>query len=173
VVEILGNINSLLYRSTAIQQFATFFLARVEGSSLRMTFSNAGHNYPMILRRGSPRILLDRGGTLLGILEQTTFEQADVALAPGDVVVLYTDGVSEAMNALEQQFGEERIAEVVESLPRDVSAREIAERLSHSLREFLDGVEPQDDITILVLRVLERAPAPARVDGEPAAVATR
>ncbi len=171
VVEILRNINSLLYRSTAVQQFATFFLARVEGDSLRMTFSNAGHNYPMILRRGSPRILLDRGGTLLGILEQTTFEQADVALAPGDVVILYTDGVSEAMNALEQQFGEERIADVIEALPRETSARQIAEGLSHSLREFLDGVEPQDDITILVLRVLERAPAVSRPAGEPAAVA--
>src|SRR5262249_47417215 len=98
VSTILRNINALLYRSTSIQQFATFFLARVDGASLRMTFSNAGHNWPVVVRGNGRRDLLERGGTILGILENAEYEEATVDLAPGDVVVLFTDGISEAAN---------------------------------------------------------------------------
>jgi sigma-B regulation protein RsbU (phosphoserine phosphatase) len=171
VDEILVNINSLLYRSTAIQQFATFFLARLDGARLHLTFCNAGHNYPVVLRRGGKRIFLDRGGTILGILEQTPYERVEMGLSPGDVLVLYTDGVSEAMNALGQEFGEERIADVVEAMPRELTAKEMAARLFASLGEFLDGVEPQDDITILVLRVPELAGSEVSGDDVPEAVA--
>ncbi|MEO5616952.1 MAG: GAF domain-containing SpoIIE family protein phosphatase [Candidatus Eisenbacteria bacterium] len=171
IPQILRNINTLLYRSTAIQQFATFFLARLDAASLRLTFSNAGHNWPVILRKGSSRIFLEKGGTILGILENAQYEEAEVLLVPGDVVVFYTDGVNEAQNALDQQFGEERIYQIVESLAKESCAREVAERLLGSLGEFLDGVEPQDDITLLVLRVLEPSEAQLDPRAEPEAVA--
>jgi len=171
IPRILGNINTLLFRSTAIQQFATFFLARLDGESLRLTFSNAGHNWPVILRKGGKRIFLEKGGTILGIMEDVDYEQSEVTLVPGDVAVFYTDGVNEAQNALGQQFGEERIYQIVESLPKSCRAREVAERLLESLGEFLDGVEPQDDITLLVLRVLEPAESPLEAHGAPEAVA--
>jgi sigma-B regulation protein RsbU (phosphoserine phosphatase) len=170
---ILHNINSLLYQSTAIDQFATFFLARVEGESLRLTFSNAGHNWPVVLRPNGERTFLERGGTVLGILEDVEFEEAQVALGAGDLVVLYTDGVSEAFNARNEQFGEERLCDVVQSLPRGLPAREVAERLHAALREFLGDREPQDDLTLLVLRVLERVPAEKTGTRAPEAVAAR
>src|SRR5678815_1851254 len=154
-------------RSTAIQQFATFFLARLDGPTLKLTFSNAGHNWPVLLRRGSPRIFLEKGGTILGILEDTDFEQSEVTLHAGDIAILYTDGVNEAQNPLGQLFGEERIYAAVEALPRDLCAREVADRLLESLAEFLEGAEPQDDVTLMVLRVLEPAAAPATTAGEP------
>jgi sigma-B regulation protein RsbU (phosphoserine phosphatase) len=157
--EILRNINHLMYRSTAIQQFATFFLARVDGEGLRLAFSNAGHNWPVLQRPGGERCFLERGGLLLGILEGTDFEEEHVDLAPGDTVVLYTDGISEAANAHGLQFGEERLYEVLAAMPRALSAREVAERLLGTLHDFLDGTEPQDDITLMVLKVLETAPA--------------
>jgi phosphoserine phosphatase RsbU/P len=170
---ILKNINSLLYRSTAIHQFATFFLARVDGESLRLTFSNAGHNWPVVMRPDGNRTFLERGGTVLGILEDVEFEEAQVALGTGDLVVLYTDGVTEAMNARAEQFGEERLCEVVEAMPRGLSAREVAERLHRALGEFLDGREPQDDLTLLVLRVTERVAAERPAPREREAVAAR
>jgi len=170
---ILGNINSLLYQSTAIHQFATFFLARVDGESLRLTFSNAGHNWPVVLRPNGERHFLERGGTVLGILEGVEFEEAQVALGPGDLVVLYTDGVSEAFNARNEQFGEERLCDVVQSMPRGLPAREVAERLHHALREFLGDREPQDDLTLLILRVLERVPAEKSETRVPEVVAAR
>jgi sigma-B regulation protein RsbU (phosphoserine phosphatase) len=172
IPQILRNINSLLYRSTAIQQFATFFLARLDGASLRLSFSNAGHNWPVVLRKGGKRIFLEKGGTILGILEDVIYEQSEVTLVPGDVVLFYTDGVNEAQNALGQLFGEDRIYDLVESVPKECCAREVAERLLGSLGEFLDGVEPQDDITLLVLRVLEPASTPLDPEAEPHAMAT-
>ena len=85
-------------------------------------------------------------------------------------MVLYTDGISEAFNADGEQFGEQRLCECVHALPADLTAREMAERLLVALREFLGEVEPQDDMTLMVVRVLEpkavetvRAPAPEAV----------
>jgi len=155
VAAILRNTNALLYRSTALHQFATFFLARIDGESLVMTFCNAGHNWPVVLRPGGGREFLERGGTILGILEQLELEEASVKLAPGDIVVLYTDGISEAADPTGEQYGEQRLCECVAAQPPGLAARDVAERVLIDLREFLAGTEAQDDITLLVLRVME------------------
>jgi phosphoserine phosphatase RsbU/P len=166
VAEILRNINSLVYRATAVHQFATFFLARVDHDSLKMTFSNAGHNYPMVIRRGHDPMFLERGGLVLGIQDGARYEEECVGLATGDLVVLYTDGISEASSRSGELYGEERLCELVRSLPLELSAREVTERILEALRGFLDGEEPRDDMTLMVLRVLEPEPAP-RGDGAP------
>lgn len=167
--EILRNINSLLYHSTGSRQFATFFLARVDGERLTLTFSNAGHNWPVIVRRSGERVLLEKGGTILGILEGVDFEEAEVPLVPGDVMVLYTDGVSEAANAAGDLFGEERLYALLEGMPPGLSAREIAGGLLDDVRVFLDGVDPQDDITLVVLRVTEPSGVAEPATPEPVA----
>jgi serine phosphatase RsbU (regulator of sigma subunit) len=159
---ILRNINALMYRSTSDNQFATFFLAHVSEDSLVLRFSNAGHNWPVVLRRGSARTFLERGGTLLGILENVAYEEDHVILRPGDVVVLYTDGVSEAMNDAGEMFGEDRLLELVEGLPDGIGAREITVCIQNGVHAFLGHLEPQDDMTIVVLQALEPA---ATVDG--------
>jgi len=167
--EILRNINTLLFNSTATHQFATFFLARLDG--LKLTFSNAGHNWPVLMRSGGERVFLERGGTVLGILDSWPWEEDSVRLSPGDRVVFYTDGISEAMNVAGEQFGEQRLCEVVESIPRERGAREVADTVLGEVHRFLDGVEPQDDITLLVIRVLEPAPAPPDARPAPETVA--
>ncbi len=167
---ILRNINSLLYRSTAMHQFATFFLARIDGDSLRLSFSNAGHNWPIVLRAGGEKLYLERGGTILGILENVDYEEDRVRLQPGDRVVFYTDGISEAANAAGEQFGDQRLCDVVEAMPAGFSAREIAERVLAALGDFLGAVEPQDDMTLLVIRVLEPAAVDAAAPSRPEAV---
>jgi sigma-B regulation protein RsbU (phosphoserine phosphatase) len=167
--EILRNINALVYRSTATEQFATFFLARVEESRLRLTYSNAGHNFPLVFRRGGGREALERGGTVVGILETAEFEEAEIALQPGDRVVLYTDGISEATPDGTTLFGEDRLCALVESLPPDTSARDTTAAILAGVRAFLGDTEPGDDMTVLALRVLEREPArtgaPRTADG--------
>jgi serine phosphatase RsbU (regulator of sigma subunit) len=157
VAGILRNVNRLVYRSTAVQQFATFFLARVEDASLRLSFCNAGHNYPVLFRRDGRRELLSRGGVVVGILEDAAYEEETLTLEPGDRLLLYTDGVSEAANARGEMFGEQRLMDLVASLPSDLDATRITDRVVEAVRAFLDGVEAGDDITVMALRVREPA----------------
>jgi serine phosphatase RsbU (regulator of sigma subunit) len=170
VATILENINTLVYRSTAVNQFATFFLARVEEDAMRITFSNAGHNFPIVFRRDGSRLTLERGGTVVGILESVRFEEDTVELQPGDRIVLYTDGINEAEDPAGELFGDERLTALIAALPHELSAREVTERILEGVREHLAGLEAGDDMTVLVLRVLE--PRPSR-DGAAAPEALR
>jgi len=156
VAAILGNINTLVYRSTSVHQFATFFLARVEETTLRLHYSNAGHNYPVVFRRDGTQANLERGGTVVGILESAAFEEGVVQLEPGDRVVFYTDGINEAANAGGELYGENRLYDLVRELPPALAASEVTGRILESVRSFLDGEEPGDDMTLMVLRVLDR-----------------
>jgi sigma-B regulation protein RsbU (phosphoserine phosphatase) len=155
VAEILRNINTLVYRATAVHQFATFFIARIEHDSMQMTFSNAGHNYPMVIRRGHEPVFLVRGGLVLGIQDGARYEEDRMRLDAGDLVVLFTDGISEAVSRAGEFYGETRLCDLVRSLPYGLSAREVSEQILVALREFLDGEEARDDMTLMVLRVLE------------------
>jgi sigma-B regulation protein RsbU (phosphoserine phosphatase) len=115
-----------------------------------------------VYRSTGQRVPLERGGTVIGILEDAPFEEDAVDLGPGDRVLFYTDGISEAANEAGEMFGEERIHAAIESLPAGLSAREIVEQLLARVRAFLDGVEPGDDMTVMVLRVLEDGAAAPR-----------
>jgi hypothetical protein len=162
VAEMLGNMNRLLCGGTATGKFATFFLARVEEPTLRVSYSNAGHNYPLWRRRDGSIEELKQGGLLLGIMEDIRLEEASIQLAPGDCVVFYTDGISEAANADNELFGEQRLTALVAALTPGLPASEIAERILAGVRAHLDGVEPGDDMTLVVLRVRDQtAPAGA------------
>jgi sigma-B regulation protein RsbU (phosphoserine phosphatase) len=163
VARVLANINALVYRSTAVNQFATFFLARMDERTLSFSYCNAGHNFPILFRRRGGREELDKGGTIVGILEDVAYEEALVQLEPGDRVVLYTDGINEAANAGGELFGDERLIAAIQGLPLHLSSEEITERLLAEVRGFLNGVEAGDDMTVLVLRVLEPVAIPATV----------
>jgi hypothetical protein len=163
VARVLANINTLVYRSTAVNQFATFFLARMDERTLTFSYCNAGHNYPIVFRRRGGCEMLERGGTIVGILENVAYEEASIQLEPGDRVVLYTDGINEAANAGGELFGEQRLIAAVEAMPHHLSPGEITEGIVAEVRAFLAGVEPGDDMTVLALRVLEPAAIPATV----------
>ncbi|MGH7731882.1 MAG: PP2C family protein-serine/threonine phosphatase [Candidatus Eiseniibacteriota bacterium] len=167
VAEILRNINSLVYRATAVHQFATFFIARLENDTLHMTFSNAGHNFPVVIRRDCEPVFLECGGTVLGIVDGAAYEEERVGLSTGDLVVLYTDGISEAMNRDGELYGDARLYDLVRRFPQELSAREVTDRILAELREFLGGEEARDDMTLMVLRVLEpgRVPRTVVADG--------
>jgi sigma-B regulation protein RsbU (phosphoserine phosphatase) len=90
---------------------------------------------------------------VLGMLEDAAFEQETLELGAGDRVLLYTDGVTEAEDAAGEMFGEERLDALVHALPATLGAREISDRVLAGVREFLDGVEAGDDITLMILRV--------------------
>jgi serine phosphatase RsbU (regulator of sigma subunit) len=155
--EILRNVNTLVYRSTAVHQFATFFLARVTADGRRMTYCNAGHNWPVLLRRSGEREWLKCGGTILGIMENVAMEEAAFDLAPGDVLVFYTDGISEATNSDGELYGEERLVDFVSNLPPSLHPEAIAQSILREVERHLGRLEAQDDRTLVVLRVKEGA----------------
>lgn len=156
VATMLLNMNRLLCGGDPTGKFATFFLARVDEATLELRYSNAGHNYPFLRREDGSVRELDQGGLLLGIQEDIRLGESRVQLAPGDCVVLYTDGISEAANENNDLYGEERLAAFLGALPDTLSASEVADRTLAEVRAHLDGVEPSDDMTLVVLRVRGR-----------------
>jgi serine phosphatase RsbU (regulator of sigma subunit) len=155
VAEITRNINTLVYRGGRVDQFATFFLARVDSHSMRLSFTNAGHNYPVVVRRHGGQDLLERGGTVLGILAEPVYEEGHLTLDTGDHVVLYTDGITEAISPGGEMYGEERLYALLGDLGRDATARDVASRILEEVRDWMGEAEARDDITLMVLRVLE------------------
>jgi hypothetical protein len=151
VAGILRNINALIYRHSAVEQFATFFLARLDLGQSRLSYANAGHNYPVLFRAGGGRLELDRGGPMIGILESVDYEEAVITLAGGDRLLLYTDGLTEAANARRELFGEERLCQLVESLPATLSPDDAVRRVVEEVRRFAIAGEPADDMTLMLL----------------------
>lgn len=147
--------NGFLYQSTGANQYATFFYAQVEERGQRLRYVNAGHNPPYLVRcaNGAPEIIeLSVGGTVLGLFPDVEFQEADLDLRPGDLLVAYTDGVTEALNAAGEEFGEERLKEVLRAAI-GASADDISTRLADTMRDWIGDAEQHDDLTFLVVAV--------------------
>jgi serine phosphatase RsbU (regulator of sigma subunit) len=153
----MGIINTLACQRDTTGQFATFFLASIHEPSMTLRFTNAGHNFPVLVRAGSERMLLETGGLIVGMREHVGYEEGTLVLEPGDRLVLYTDGVTEAENAAGEMYGEERLYALLDAVPAAASAEETVDRVLAGVRGFLAGTEAGDDITVMALRVL---PAP-------------
>src|SRR5262249_42391510 len=110
----VANINRLVYEASQANRYATFFYAQYDPDSRKLEYVNAGHNAPMLFHKhdGAPTLLrLEVGGTVIGLLESFSYQQGCVALAPGDLLIGFTDGISEAMNKNDEEWGEERLIE--------------------------------------------------------------
>lgn len=153
----MATMNTLACQRSSTGQFATFFLASVHAPTLALRFSNGGHNFPVLLRADGSRVLLETGGLVIGMVEGLPWQEETLTLDPGDRVVVYTDGVTEAMRADGEMFGEERLYALLDACPPDLAADALVQRVLAGVEEFLAGVEPGDDITVMVLRVLPGA----------------
>jgi serine phosphatase RsbU (regulator of sigma subunit) len=132
-------------------RFITFFIAVVDPATGEVTYCNAGHNPPLLARAGGATETLADGGVMLGILPLAQYQEGRVQLEKGDVLVLFSDGVTEATDAQDHEFGEERLAQLVASLSEKPAA-EIVERIHQAVAEFTQGAPPADDITVVVAR---------------------
>ncbi len=151
----IRTMNALACQRASTGQFATFFLAVLHEPTLTLRYTNAGHNHPVLERASGGRELLETGGCVVGMLDGPEFEEGAVVLAPGDRVVLYTDGVTEAEREDGEMLGEERLYALLEQVPRTTPAVALVNRVLDGVNRWLDGVEPGDDITVMALRVLE------------------
>src|SRR5712671_4348671 len=146
-------LNSLIYRNTANDRFITFFYAQLDGPARRLAYVNAGHNAPFVLRSNGSHERLRDGGTVLGVFASPDYELGSAQLCPGDRVVLFTDGVTEARNAAGEEFGEARLLRLLED-HRALSADDLQAKILAAAGEFSGG-RWQDDATLLVLAVCE------------------
>jgi sigma-B regulation protein RsbU (phosphoserine phosphatase) len=153
LADMLTNVNELVYQSTSSEKFATLFFADFDPKTRVLRFSNAGHNYPIHLTNSEKPDTLEEGGLLLGAFSGAKYDQSEIKLAPNDVVLFYTDGLNEAENPEEEQYGEERIIEILSDC-RDLSPDEIKNRIVENVKDFAGGAHLQDDMTLIVLKVI-------------------
>lgn len=149
---IMGHVNRLVYGSSAANFYATFFYAQYDPASRRLGYVNAGHNPPVVLR-GQQVIHLDATGTVVGLLPDYPYQQGAVTLEPGDLLVAFTDGISEAMNHQREEWSEESMIAAARTC-NSLNARETLERLMVAADAFVAGAPQHDDMTIVVGRVL-------------------
>lgn len=146
--------NRLLCADATGGMFVTLFCAQIDPRKNEITYVNAGHNPPLIYRaRDRELIELTRTGIMLGFMEGFAFQQRAVALAENDFILFYTDGVTEALNAHEEQFGEARLRAVMLDHPH-ASPGDLLAALQNALREFIGDTAPFDDITIVIAKRL-------------------
>jgi len=148
---IMTKVNRLLWESVEADRFVTALYGVLDITARRFTYVNAGHNPGFLYRAAADRFdSLDATGPLLGTLQTVSFKERTVEIASGDVLVLYTDGVTEAMNGSQEFFGEERLQEVVRRKKAEPAAL-VVRGIWDAVREFRQG-DQDDDLTIVVLK---------------------
>lgn len=143
-------LNKQLYATTAPEKYATFYFALYEESTHSLTYTNAGHLAPMLLR-GSNFQMLDSTGTVVGAFPFARYEEKTVALEHGDILVAYTDGIAEPENAYGEMFGEERLKDLIVKYSKADSS-EIIARSMEAVNQWTGSSELQDDMTMVVVR---------------------
>ncbi|MGD0870133.1 MAG: SpoIIE family protein phosphatase [Bryobacteraceae bacterium] len=146
----VANLNRLLFATTAPEKYATFYFAMYDDAQHALTYTNAGHLSPMLLRDGNLS-LLEPTGTVVGAFASATYEEKTISLEHGDMLVAYTDGIVEPENAYGEMFGEERLQELLTKYARTDSS-EIIARAMEAVVEWTGEGELQDDMTMVVAR---------------------
>jgi sigma-B regulation protein RsbU (phosphoserine phosphatase) len=145
----IARVNLALYKRGIESRFVTLMYGTLEPDG-RLTYCNAGHNPPLVVGRSGVR-RLEVGGPIVGLFEGATFAEETVVLEPGDCLIVFSDGVSEAMSVNNDEYGEERILAVAQQ-KRDAPPNDMLQALFSDVRAFTKGAPQSDDITALVLR---------------------
>ena len=149
---IISQVNNLLCRYTESHKFVTLFYGILNPQTGILTYSNAGHNYPLIFRENKYVCELDSTGMPCGILENTSYDEIKIEMKQGYIALFYTDGITEAMNSDEIMFGEQRLKNLV-SKNSHLNLTDLVNSIREELSEFV-GDEPQfDDLTLVALKI--------------------
>ncbi len=150
--ECMETVNNILCGESVGSMFVTVFYGIYDLQTGQIDYTNAGHNPPYILHAdGSVEMLKNDGNLVLGVMEDMKFKRSSLQLNPGDALVMYTDGVTEAENKEHAQFGESRLEAELAAL-QGAPSKQIVETVLSKVREFADGAPQSDDITQLVIR---------------------
>ncbi len=144
-------LNHLIRANIAADKFITFFYGLLDVSRRTLTYANAGHNAPVLVRADSSILRLDQGGPVLGVFPEPQYARGKVHLAPGDRLVLFTDGLVEATNSFNDEFGEEQLIKMLVER-RSLAARPLLDRAMKAASRFCNG-HFEDDATLVVTAV--------------------
>jgi sigma-B regulation protein RsbU (phosphoserine phosphatase) len=153
---VMSQVHKLFIHNIRFDTFVTFFIGAFDSSTKALTYCNAGHQPPLVLRKTKSKeksvVLLRPTGAAIGLVEKAVFGEKTIDLQQGDLLVLYTDGVTEAMNSHNQQFGRERLETLVRQVEH-MPVKEVIQKIRLSLEEFGEGKPLDDDTTIVVSRI--------------------
>jgi sigma-B regulation protein RsbU (phosphoserine phosphatase) len=149
--ELMHRVNVLVYEASASNRYATFFFAAFDPRTRRLECVNAGHNPPVLLRNGEV-IRLEAGGPVVGLLPLAPYLEQALTLQPGDLLLLYTDGISEAMTDDDEEWGEDRMIQAA-TKARGNHADEILAAMFTACDKFTAGAPQHDDMTMLILKL--------------------
>ena len=151
VTQLVSRLNEIVAASSMSNKFISFVYGVLDGESGRFLYANAGHNAPILARSGGDVERLPAGGMILGVLPDASYTDREVVLHPGDVLVLFSDGITESQNEAEEEFGEERLIDTLQAC-RAESAPAIRERIEEAVDAFVGKAPQFDDITLAVIK---------------------
>jgi len=147
------NANHFLFLNTDSNKFATLFFGVLDSTNGKFIFVNAGHNFPYLVRANDDYLTLEKGGIVLGMLPDFPCEEGEVELKKGDLLLIFSDGVTEAENLLEDQYGETRLLEYIKKI-RPLSAEQMIDSLYQEVTGFAGQKTQDDDITIVIIKAV-------------------
>jgi len=152
LAELTQRVNDLMCENTGLDRFVTFFWGILDAGQRTMRYVSAGHNPPFLFHRDGTVERLDKGGIILGIMKTPVpYQEGEVQFGPADVLVLFTDGVSEAMNAMDEEWGEERLEDTARACLHE-SPQQILSNIVDAVKVHCRNVPQSDDITLLVVK---------------------
>ncbi len=143
--------NNILYYNTASNKFATLFTGILKPDEQKITYCNAGHNNPFLIKKNNDVIRLNKGGVIIGIMPSGIYEEEDINFTSGDLLFIFSDGITEAMNNEEKEFEEERLQQLLLEI-KHKPAEEIIEIVFDTVTKFTEGQPQMDDMTIVVIK---------------------
>jgi len=151
---LMKQINSLVYEASTSNRYATFFYAQYEPATRKLAYVNAGHNPPFLIRKSGEVVKLEEGGAVVGMLPSmlVNYEQGEIELETGDMLVGFTDGISEAMNPQDEEWGEDEMLEELKKVT-DKPAEEILPHIVACADNFANGAKQHDDMTMIIVKV--------------------
>jgi sigma-B regulation protein RsbU (phosphoserine phosphatase) len=153
--QVVSRLNKQIFANTSPEKYATFFFATFDEKSRKLSYTNAGHLAPLLFRNGDVHPL-DSNGTVVGAFAGATYDESSLTLKPGDLLLCYTDGITEPENPYGEMFGEERLIDLVKKhAQRD--DREILQIILEAVRSWTGTPELQDDMTLLLAREVQTA----------------
>ena len=147
----LSIVNKLLFQNTQSDRFATLFMGVLDSKRNVIEYCNGGHDEPLHFIKGNQPKGLEATGLLLGCFENTEYSNGEVELQPGELIVIYSDGITESMNDNEEEFGLERMVQIIHDNQKS-SADKIMEEVLFNVKSHSKGVPQSDDVTLMIIK---------------------